>query len=123
MKYIDGGGKVRTLITERHLFKGRELFHRLPSLPRLSGKTNKNPQPEELDSGNEADTKPEVEEECMWELNPLVTSINKLDVNNTADDVGKWYINEELNLALGHCSDVKTRVSILASSCCAGGDD
>ena len=25
--------------------------------------------------------------------------INKLDVNNTADDVGEWYINEELNLA------------------------
>jgi len=40
-----------------------------------------------------------VEEECLWELNPLVTSINKLDVNNTADDVDEWYINEELNLA------------------------
>jgi len=26
-------------------------------------------------------------------------SINKLDVNNTANDVGEWYINEELNLA------------------------
>ena len=35
----------------------------------------------------------------MWELNPLVTSIDKLDVNNTADDVGEWYINEDLNLA------------------------
>ena len=35
----------------------------------------------------------------MWELNPLVTSINKIDVNNTADDIGEWYINEELNLA------------------------
>ena len=35
----------------------------------------------------------------MWELNPLVTSINKLDVNNATDDVGEWYINEELNLA------------------------
>ena len=35
----------------------------------------------------------------MWELDPLVTSINKLDVNNTADDVGGWHINEELNLA------------------------
>ena len=34
----------------------------------------------------------------MWELNSLVTSINKLDVNNTADDAGEWYINEELNL-------------------------
>ena len=39
------------------------------------------------------------EEECLWELNPLVTSINKLDVNNTANDVGEWYINEEFNLA------------------------
>ena len=32
------------------------------------------------------------------ELNPLVTSINKLDVNNIADDISVWYINEELNL-------------------------
>ena len=46
--------------------------------------TDENPQPEELDSNNEADVKPEAEEECLWELNPLVTSINKLDVNNTA---------------------------------------
>jgi len=35
----------------------------------------------------------------MWELNLLVTTINKLDVNNAADDVGEWYINEELDLA------------------------
>jgi len=34
----------------------------------------------------------------MWELNSLGTSINKLDVNNTADDVGEWYINEELKI-------------------------
>ena len=40
-----------------------------------------------------------MKEKCMWELNPLVTSINKLDVNSTADDVGEWYINKELNLA------------------------
>ena len=60
---------------------------------------NENPQSEEPDSDNEADTEPEAEEECSWELNPLVTSINKLDVNNTGDDVGKWYINKELDLA------------------------
>ena len=35
----------------------------------------------------------------MWELDPLVTSINKVDVNNTANDVGEWYINEDLDLA------------------------
>jgi len=26
-------------------------------------------------------------------------SINKLNVNNTTNDVGKWYINKELDLA------------------------
>ena len=56
-------------------------------------------QSKEPDSGNEPDIKPEAEEECLWELDPLVTSINKLDVNNTADDVSEWYINEELDLA------------------------
>jgi len=56
--------------------------------------TNENLQPEEPDSGNEADTKPEVEEKCMWELNPLVTSINKLDVNNNADEIGVKNLEE-----------------------------
>ena len=55
---------------------------------------NENLQLEELDSGNEADTEPVAEKECLWELNPLITSINKLGVNNLANDVGKWYINE-----------------------------
>ena len=35
----------------------------------------------------------------MWELDPLVTGTDKLDVGNTTDDVGGWYINEELHLA------------------------
>ena len=39
----------------------------------------------------------------MWELDPLVTSINKLDVDNTVDDVGGWYINEELDLTYFLC--------------------
>jgi len=58
-------------------------------------KTDENPQPEELDSGNEAYVEQEAEEECLWELNPLVTSINKLNVNNTTNDIGEWYINKE----------------------------
>ena len=76
---------------------GRELLHRLPPVPRFFGDRQES-QPEELDSGNEADVEPEAEEECLWELNPL-TSINKLDVNNTANDIGEWYINEKLDLA------------------------
>ena len=98
MKYIDGSGKVRTLIAERHPFKGVENYFTDSLLYQDSVETDEIPQPEEPDSGNEADTEPE-KEECMWELDPLVTSINKLDVDNTADDVGGWYINEELDLA------------------------
>jgi len=60
---------------------------------------NENPQPKEPDSDNEADIELKAEEEYLWELNPLVMSINKLDVNNTANDIGEWYINEELDLA------------------------
>jgi len=98
MKYVNGDGKAQTLVTEKHLFKGVENYFRDSLLYQDSLETNENPQPEELDSGNEADVKPETEEECCWELNLLVMSVNKLDVNNTANDVGEWYINEELDL-------------------------
>jgi len=77
---------------------GRELLHRFSPVPGFSGYRRES-QPKKLDSGNEADVEPEAEEEYLWELNPLITSINKLDVNNTGNDVGEWYINEELDLA------------------------
>ena len=99
MKYIDGDGKIWTLISKKHPFKGAENYFTDSLLYQDSLEIGDNPQPEEPDSSNEADIEPEAEEECIWELNPLVTSINKLDVNNTANDVGEWYINEELDLA------------------------
>jgi len=95
MKYIDEDGKVWTLIAKRHPFKGVENCFIDSLLYQDSLEMNENPQPEEPDSSNEADTKPEVEKECLWEMNPLVASINKIDVNNPANDVGKWYVNEE----------------------------
>ena len=99
MKYVYGGGKVRTLITERHPFKEVENYFTDSLLYQDSLKVDENPQSEEPDSSNEADIEPEAEEECLWELNPFVTSINKLDVNNTSNDVDEWYINEGLDLA------------------------
>ena len=99
MKYVDRDGKVRTLIIERHPFKGVENYFTDSFLYQDSLETDENPQLEELDSGIEADVEPETEEEYLWELNSLVASVNKLDVNNIANDVGEWYINEELDLA------------------------
>ena len=53
--------------------------------------TDENPHPEEHDSGNEADTEPK-EEECLWEINSLVTSIDK-------NVKSEWFINKNLDLA------------------------
>jgi len=71
---------------------GRELLHRLPPVLEFS-EDRRESQPEEPDSRNEADIEPEAEEQCLWELNALVTSINKLDINNISMKVhleGGW---------------------------------
>ena len=88
MKYVDGDEKVRTLIVERHLFKRVKNYFTNSLLYQDSPKTDENPQSEEPDSSNEVDVEPEAEEECLWKLNSLVMSVNKFDINNTANDVG-----------------------------------
>jgi len=74
-----------------------ELFYWFP-LYQDSLDADKNPHPEELDSGNEADTEPE-EDECLWKINPLVTSIGKVSSDTTANVEGEWFIHKDLDLA------------------------
>ena len=88
MKYVDEDDKVRTLIAKRHPFKGVENYFTDSLLYQDFLEADEDSQLEEPDSGT-ADVEPEIEEECMWELNPFVMSIDKLDVNNTANDVGE----------------------------------
>jgi len=76
--------KVRILITERHLFKGAENYFTDFLLYQDSLEVDKNSHSEEPDSGNEANTELE-EDECLWEINHLVTSIDKLDFDTTAN--------------------------------------
>jgi len=97
MKYVNEGGKARMLIAERHPFKGVENYFTDSLLYQDSLEIDENPHPEEHDSGHEADTESE-EEECLWEINCLVTSIDKLDFNTTANIEGEWFINEILDL-------------------------
>ena len=99
MKYVDEDGKVRMLIAEKYPFKGVEnyfidsLFYQDPF------EATEGSSPEDLDFSNEADAEPESEEECLWELNPFVTSIDMLNFNNTTNVEGEWFINENLDLA------------------------
>ena len=98
MKYVGGDEKVRTLIAKRHPFKGVENYVTDSLFYQNSLEADENPHPEELDSGNEADTEPE-EDECLWKINPVVMSIDKLSSDTTANVEGEWFINEDLDLA------------------------
>jgi len=99
MKYVDEDGKVRMLIAEKYPFKGVEnyfidsLFYQDPF------EAIEDSSPEDLEFSNETDDEPETEEECLWELNPFVMSINMLNFNNTTNVEGEWFINENLDLA------------------------
>jgi len=87
------------LIAEKHPFKGVESYFTDFLLYQDPLELTEDPTPEYHDSGNEADTEPDLEEECLWEINPLVTSVDKHDLNNTANVEGEWFINKNLNLA------------------------
>ena len=84
MNYVGEDRKVRTLIAERHTFKGVEKYFTNSLLYQDSLEADENPHPEEHESGNKADVELE-EDECLWEINPFVTSIDKLDFNTTAN--------------------------------------
>ena len=98
MKYADEEGEIRMLIAEKHPFKGMENYFTDFLLYQDPLEAAEDLSLEDSDSGNESNTKPEPEDECLWKLNPLVMGIDKLDFNNTTNDVGEWYINENLDL-------------------------
>ena len=62
MKFIDESRKVRTVIAERHSFKGAENYFTDSLLYPDSLEMNENPQPEEPDSGNEANVDLDAED-------------------------------------------------------------
>jgi len=98
MKYVGEDEKVRKLISERHPFKRVENYFTDSLFYHDSLEADENPHPEELDSGNEADTEPE-EDEYLWKINFLVTSIDKLNFDTVTNIEGEWFINKNLDFA------------------------
>ena len=89
MKYADERGRIRTLIAEKHPFKRIGNYFTNSLLYQDPLELVADPTREDHDSGNEADTEPEPEEECLWKINPLVISIDKLNFNTTANVEGR----------------------------------
>ena len=81
--------------------RSRELFYWFPPLSD-SLEVDEDPHLEEPDSGNKADLKPE-KDECLWKINLLVTSIDKLNFDTTVNVEGEWFINENFRFGLLLC--------------------
>ena len=89
IKYTDEWGRVRTLIIEKYLFKGVENYFTDFLLYQDPLEFTENPTLEDHDSCNETDTESKQEKECLWEINQLVTSVDKLDFSNIANIEGE----------------------------------
>ena len=85
--------------SSQNLFKGVENYFTNSLFYQDPLEATEDSSSEDSDSGNDVDTEPEAVEEYLWEINPLVTNIDKLGFNNTANVESEWFINENLNLA------------------------
>ena len=95
MKYTNEG-VVRTLIAKKHSSKRVKNYFTNSLLYQDSLEIAEDSSPEDSDSGNEADTEPEPEEEYLCEINSFVMSIDKLDLNSITNDVSEWFNNKDL---------------------------
>lgn len=86
------------LIAEMQPFKGMENYfmdqYYIKTSLKLLGKLAT----ENYYNGNEVDSKLELvrEDDFMYEINPFVINIDKLDVIDDVDEAGEWIINKNL---------------------------
>jgi len=52
--------------------------------------------PEDVDSGNEADSEPKEDTPAIFSFKPIVADLNDFERNNPTEDDGKWVINESI---------------------------
>jgi len=87
MKYANEWRRVRTLIVEKHPFKGERITLLTPSsIKILLSLLRTQLQKTMIMTTN---IEPEPEEEYLWEINPLIMSVDTLDFNNTANVEGE----------------------------------
>lgn len=96
MKYIDEQGEMRTLIAERHAFKGVKNYFTNSVLYQDSLEIA--PDIEQPDSRDEADEEPESDDDCLWELNVSMIDHDDTNMLDTTFEGGEWYLDDQNTL-------------------------
>jgi len=87
---------VRTVFAEKQPFKGVENYFTDALLYQEANKVVKEPLPEDVDSGNEADSEPEENTPATFSFKPIVAYLNDPECNNPTENDGEWVINESI---------------------------
>jgi len=69
--------------------------------------------PNDIDSGNEANSKSGEDSKVSFDEEPIVAYLNDPDCNNSADNGDKWVLNENVNFDYSWCcEDVNSHVDM-----------
>jgi len=84
------------VFAEKQPFKGVENYFTNALLYQEANKVTKESLPEDVNSGNEADSEPEENMPATFAFKPIVVYLNDPKCNNPIEDDGEWVINESI---------------------------
>ena len=61
--------------------------------------------PDDIDSGNEADSESGDDPEVSFDEEPIIAYLNDPDCNNSADNGDEWVLNENINFDYSLCCE------------------
>jgi len=80
---------VRKVFAETQSFKGVENYFTDSLFYQETSKVTKEPLPDDIDNGNEADSESEKETTATFVMEPLVANLDDLYCNNTIENDGE----------------------------------
>jgi len=95
---MDDKAMVRTVFAEMQPFKGIENYFTDSLLYKENGKVVEKSLPDDIDSGNEADSESWKVSEVSFDEEPIVAYLNDPDCNNSADNGDDWVLHKNVNL-------------------------
>jgi len=96
---------VRTMFTKIQLFKRVENYFTDSLLYRENGKVVEKSLPNDINSGNEADSELGEDLEVSFDEKLIVAYLNDPDCNNSTDNGDEWVLNENVNFDYSLCCD------------------
>ena len=89
-KYVRDDDVIRTVFAEVQQFKGMKNYFTDSLLYQEDIESLKQSLPDDIDSGNEADSKSEEDAPTTISIESIVTYLNDYDCNSQAENEGEW---------------------------------